>query len=139
MNIRLSSYADRTQGKVGFTIEQNGKILEEKIIKFKGNNIKENALHIIYLGLRACTSRVNHNDILVIEVQNRHLCEWLNGMVEYKGYDLWLDKVFTTLESLDCRYNFYFNNTPFVKKYMKDKGISKIEVSSIDDMMSDLE
>ena len=139
MNYRVSTYADRIGNNKGFIVEAEGKILEEKISKFEGNNIKENALQVVLQGLRACRNKVSHNDILLIEVQNVHLCNWLNGLKEYEGYNVWLDKIFELIETLDCRYLFYFNKKPFAKDYIKGKGVTKVEVSSIDDMMSDFE
>lgn len=139
MNYKVSTYANRVDKKRGFTIEAEGKILEEKISKFEGDNIKENALQTILQGIRACRSLPSHNDILIIEVQNIHLCNWLNGLQEYKEYNEWLDKIFELLETLDCRYSFYFNKKPFAKEYIKGKGITKVSVGSVDDMMSDFE
>lgn len=137
MNYKISTYADRVNGKIGFTLEAEGKVLDEKIQKFEGTNIKENALHCVYLGIKACSGKLQHNDLLMIEVQNIHLCEWLNGMVEYKGYDTWLDRVFGVLELLDCRYRFYFSKKPFCKEYMKGRGTTKVQVGSVDDMMAE--
>lgn len=139
MNYRLSTYADRVGRKIGYTLEAKGSVIDEKISKFKGNNIKENALEALYAGLCACRGRLKHEDLLMIEVQNVHLCNWLNGLIEYKDYSEGLDKVFAMLESLDCRYRFIFMLKPFVKGYMADKGITKVDVSSVDDLMSSFE
>lgn len=140
MNYRLCTFADRKGGKCGFVIENNGHILDSKIEKFVGSNIKENALHIIYLGLRACKNVVHHGDMLLVDVQNVHLCHWLNGAVEYKDYSDWLDRVFCTLETLDCRYRFYLDKgDSFIKKFVADNGVTKVSVGSIDDMMKEFE
>lgn len=137
MNYKLSTYADRVNGKVCFVIESGGKILNDKIISFKGTNIKENALSIIYQGIKSCSLLLEHEDILVIEVQNRNLCDWLNDEVEYKDYFTYLYKVFAVLELLDCRYLFHFVKNPLAKKYMKGKGLTQMEFSAVDDMMSE--
>lgn len=136
MNYRLSTYADRVGKKVGFTLELKGKVISEKIFRFKGTNIKENALEAIYAGLCACRGKLKHDDVLIVEVQNIHLCNWLNGLQEYKDYNEGLDNVFAMLESIDCRYRFIFVVKPYVKGYMSGKGFTKVEVTSIDDFMS---
>lgn len=139
MNYKLSTYADRVNGKVCFVIESRGKILYDKINSFKGTNIKENALDIIYQGIKSCSLLLEHEDILVVEVQNRNLCDWLNGEVEYKDYCTYLDKVFCALELLDCRYLFHFVKSPLAKKYMKGKGLTQMGFSAVDDMMSEFD
>lgn len=139
MNYKLSVYADRIHKKSGYVLLLNGSVLAEKVMRFRGDNIKENALSALYNGLLACKSQIHHNDVVVIEVQNQHLCNWLNGLVEYDGYADYLDKVFSVLEMFDCRYSFYFSKDVFAKKYISDKSFTSVKVGTIDDMMSDFE
>lgn len=139
MNYTISTYANRVEGNRGFVIESKGRILDEKISKFEGENIKENALQVILQGIRACRNLPTHDDILIIEVQNSHLCKWLNGAQEYSGYAEYLDPIFELIETLDCRYHFYYNNKPFAKSYIKGKDTTKVSVGSVDDMMADFE
>lgn len=139
MNCSLSVYADRVNGKVGYVIMSDGRIVSEKIGRFKGNNIKENVLQYVFLGLKDCRSRVHHEDILTVGVQNIHLYQWLNGMMEYKDYSTYLDKVFGVLELLDCKYRFYFSKNLYMKSYIQDRDLTGIKVSTVDDMMRDFE
>ena len=139
MNYKLRTYADRVQGKRCFILEGDGRVLSEKVSKFSGDNIKENALTCVYQGLIACKGVVTHDDILVIEVQNSHLCEWLNGLSEHKNYSEALEKVFDMLDKVDCRYRFCHDVEPTTKRYLKKSEITKVEVSSVDDMMKDFE
>lgn len=137
MNYKLSTYANRATGKSGYVISADGSILNSKVSKFVGNNIKENALRQVYFGLKACKNLVSHLDILIVEVQNSQIYNWLDGSIEYKEYTHWLDKIFEVLELLDCRYNFYFNANTFAKSFIKDKDFTKQAVCTLDDMMSD--
>lgn len=142
MNYKVSVYASRPHGKRCFLMESDGKSIQEKVSTFKGNNIKENALECVMQGLSACKPIVRHSDYVVIEIQNRHLAEWLNdfnGSTGYESYDIILDKIFNVLDNLDCRYNFVFVKEPYAKKYLLEARISKVAVSSVDDLMKDFE
>lgn len=139
MVYRVSTFANRVEGNRGYILESEGRIIGEKISKFQGDNIKENVLEVVLQGIRACRNNVAHEDYVIIEVQNTHLCDWLNGSVEYKEYSSSLDKIFEVIETLDCRYRFTFTKNPYAKKYIKGKGVSQVKVSSIDDLMSDFE
>ena len=101
MNYRLSCGTDRVKGKNCFVCESEGRELKSLVFKTISSNIKENILETIYRGIKGVRDMVSHNDILCIEVQNQHLCQWLSGEVEYKGYEDYLDKVFSVLESVD--------------------------------------
>ena len=139
MVYRVGTYANRVEGNRGYLLEVEGRVVDEKISKFQGDNIKVNALEVILQGIRACRSRVSHEDLVIIEVQNTHLCDWLSGSVEYKEYSDSLDKIFEVLETLDCRYRFTFNKSPYAKEYLKGKGVTQVKVSSVADLMADFE
>lgn len=137
MNIKLSVYSCRTKGKSGFAIYEKGSVVDSKVGSLSSSNIKEDVLISLVKGLRACRSRVQHEDILYIEIQNQHLCSWLSGLVEYKGYSTFLDEVFSVLESLDCRYKFMFVEKPTAKKLIEE-GKVELKGMSVDNAFSDL-
>lgn len=140
MNYRLSTYADRVHGKRGFVlIGERGGVVVEKITKFEGDNIKENALECISQGLSAVKNIVAHEDLLLIEVQNCHLCRWLDGSIENKSYSAGLDKVFAQIESIDCRYRYSMVAKPLAKFYMAGKDFTKLETVGVDDLMAEFE
>ena len=129
-NFRLSCYAGRTLGKCGYTIELEGAVLNKSVFKTPSDNSKECILEAIYRGLKAVKKSIKHEDLLIIEVQNVHLCEWLNGLKEYKGYEEYLDRVFLTLEGIDCSYRFVFVKKPFASYVVRNQGIDKLKASS---------
>jgi len=131
MNYRLSVAVKRPIGKVGFTLEVKGKTVESYVGKMATGNIKTEILSTIVKGLRVCRSHLCHEDILYIDVQNRHLQQWLDGFIEYKEYVEGLDEVFDVLESLDCRYKFVFNSNPYAGMFIERNSISTIKGSSI--------
>lgn len=135
MNYKLSIGVDRPKGKACYVLELGGREIDSKIQKIKSRNIKEEALNILEIGLRSCRSIVKHDDILIIDIQNRHLHQWLDESVEYNGYNESLDKVFDTLDTLDCRYRFSFNPKTYALKYIDKYGkTDTIQGSSIADM-----
>ena len=140
MNFTLSVIADRPKKKAGYVLLSEGKILVEKINKFSGNNIKENLFNQIILGLRECRSWLSHNDVLYIELlNNKYLKGWLVDNIDSKEYALFLDEIFEVLDSLDCKYKFFFTEKSFAKKYIDDRDYTKLKVSSLDDLMKDFE
>lgn len=138
MNVKLSVYSSRPKGKSGYAIYQNGVVVDKKIGNIVSTNIKEDALVSLTKGLRSCRSFISHDDILYIEIQNQHLCAWLSGCVEYKGYSKYLDDAFAVLESLDCRYKFMFVHKPTAKSII-EVGQSDVEGVSVESAFSDLE
>lgn len=135
MNIRLSCYASRKNGKNCWIVETNGDVIKSGLFKFQGDNIKENALLCVERGLRALRNTVRHDDCIQIEIQNVHLAEWLSGQREYSTYAKQLGKVFAVLEDLDCKYNFYFEKVPRAKRYGETHEIPKISLQTIADLL----
>ena len=131
MNYRLSVAVKRPMGKVGYTLDVKGRTVESYVGKMSTDNIKNEILSTIAKGLRMCRSYLTHDDILYIDVQNRHLQQWLDGFVEYKGYVDGLDEVFDVLESLDCRYKFVFNSNPYAGVYISKNEKTTLSGSSI--------
>ena len=50
MNIRLSCYASRKNGKNCWIVETNGEVIKSGLFKFQGDNIKENAISCVEKG-----------------------------------------------------------------------------------------
>ncbi len=139
MNIKISCFADRTKGFVASTVEVNGNVQKSKVDKFIGTNIKENAIRACINGLQLAKGVVFHDDLLTIEIQNRHLAEWIAGAVEYKGYTDSLDKLFELLDSIDCRYIVAFVEEPYAKTFGASHGYTKKEFTTVENLISDLE
>jgi len=138
MNYRVSCGVDRPCQKQGFVIEQSGKTEKEVVMKLYSDNLKESVLDCIYHALKEVKPLVKHEDVVIVEVQNAHLVDWLSGLVEYKGYEKELDLVFEVLESIDCRYRFVFCKTPFIKKYLRGMELTEtLKTSSIKDLMGE--
>lgn len=138
MNIKLSTYASRVKGKIGFCVYVGGRVKDSLSVHNDISNIKEACLTALERGLRSCRNLVSHDDILYIEIQNSHLCEWLDGQKEYKGYSEGLDSVFAVLETLDCRYRFVFNGNPECKGFVEE-GKTEVKGVSVEDAFADLE
>ena len=139
MNYKLSVHADRVSEKDCFILLKEGRVIAEKVSRFFGDSIKENVLQTLYQGFLACRGVLTHDDILVIEIQNRHVHSWLSGLVDYDEYGAYLDKVFDVLETLDCRYKFFFTDKPFAKQYAKKRNFTREKMSSVADLMSEFE
>lgn len=137
MNYKLSTYADRVKGKRGFLLIKGGAVTASKVSKFEGDNIKENALEVIVQGITVVRNEIAHEDLLIIEVQNSHLCNWLSGSVEYREYSVGLDKVFAQLDTVDCRYRFVYESKPLAKGYVADNEPTKMDTVGLDDLMSE--
>lgn len=132
MNIKLSVYTNRVKGKSGYVVFIDGRGRSTEVSGMVSINIKEDILTKLAKGLRQCRQYVSHKDILYIEIQNQHLCNWLNGKVEYKSYNTYLDEVFEVLESLDCRYKFVFVKEPVMKRLIHSEVTSSPNSSLID-------
>ena len=137
MNCRLSCGADRKIGKIGFTYEKSGRVVKSGVFKTVSSNAKENMLESIIRGMRVCRNEIQHDDLLVIEVHNQHLAQWLSGEIVYKGYEDYLDRLFDTLESMDCRYKFSYVAKPYALEYIKTHEISREKLSSMNSLMEE--
>lgn len=141
MNYLLSVYANRVTGVNNVELSCGGVIEKSYTGKFEGDNIKENVLRCIHRGLRFAAACVKHDDRLYIEVQNRHLVDWLMGRKEYKGYDSLLDTVFDDIEQVDCQYKYLFEPAPRAKKatVKKEKVVVDTPSVCVDMMMEEFE
>lgn len=139
MNIKVSCFADRTNGLVTSTVEVGGNVRKSKVVRFSGSNIKENAIRACINGLQLARGIVSHKDLLTIEVQNQHLAGWIAGAVEYKGYTDYLDNLFSLLDSIDCRYIVSFVKEPYAKLFGIHHGCTKTKFTTVGNLVSDLE
>lgn len=131
MNYRLSCYADRRVNKLCILLESEGKIIEKEVVKTSNTNLKVCMLESIHKGIKIARNLVKHKDLLIIEAQNNHLVEWLNGRSEYKGYEEFLDLVYSELESVDCRYRFVYNDMKVAKKVLNECDVKKETLQGI--------
>lgn len=139
MNYKLSAYADRPNGVCHVELVCNNRVVKEYTSKFFGNNIKENIFKIVERGLRLASNVVTHNDLLTIELQNRHVVDWLSGKKEYKEYNEWLDLVSSTLETLDCTYMYVFSAEPRAKRGTSFKTTTQLATVGVSSLVEDLE
>lgn len=119
-NIKVSTFYNRVKSTGAFSIEKEGRIIGEKTFKLQEENLKRGSLVVIEKALRTVKLICKHEDTLYIEVQNQHLCNWLAGLEEKKGYEVDLDKVFSTLQSIDCRYKFLFISSNSASKLVEN-------------------
>lgn len=139
-SIKVSTFYNRVKSIGAYSIEKEGRIVDsgEKTFRLQEGNLKKGSLVVIEKALRIVKLVCKHEDILYIEVQNQHLCSWLSGLEEKKGYEAELDKVFSTLQGIDCRYKFLFVPSNSASKLV-EKGIEENNgCVSFSDAMKDL-
>lgn len=139
MNYRVSTAFNRVTSTGSFAIERAGETVYANVFPSSHLNVKKGILNTISRSLRVAKQYVSHEDTMFIEVQNQHLCEWLSGLVEYKGYLEDLDGVFSVLESIDCRYRFIYVKEPYAKSLEKKVGYSGVKGGSLIDAINELE
>lgn len=131
MNIVLSCTADKKIGKGAYLIRKGGKRVVSETFSIYGKDseatLKEYVFDSLIRGLRNVRSQVEHNDLLLIELPNIHMVEWLNGTKEYKGYNKYLDEISDIIDTLDCRYLFSKGSVKDVKKMLSEKNEVKVE------------
>lgn len=137
MNYRLSCCASRVDEKCCFVLELGGVVVDSMVIPFKGSNIKINTLDIIERGIRCAKVHVKHDDLLVLEIQNRHVRGWLSGESAYNDYFEEVDRVLEVLDSTDCKYRMLFVPKPYASEYLKKNDISRVKSSSASSVMAE--
>lgn len=115
MNVVLTCYAKK--GKGSFTIEREGKTVYKDVFNINkvGVTLKEYIFEVITKGLKVARTFINHDDLLLICLQNGHMVEWLNGSKDYKDYSKYLDVVYDIIDTLDCKYLFTLSNVKKAK------------------------
>ena len=137
MNYRLSCCASRVDAKCCFVLELGGVVVDSMVTPFKGSNIKINTLDIIERGIRCAKVHVKHDDLLVLEIQNRHVRGWLSGESAYNDYFEEVDRVLEVLDSTDCKYRMLFVPKPYASEYLKKNDISRVKSSSASSVMAE--
>lgn len=137
MNYRLSCYASRVDEKCCFVLELGGVVVDSIVTPFKGSNIKINMLDIIERGIRCAKVHVKHDDLLVLEIQNRHVKGWLSGESAYNDYFEEVDRVLDVLDSTDCKYRMLFVPKPYASEYLKKNDVSRVKSSSASSVMAE--
>ena len=136
MNIRLSCVADVKKYKGAFIIYKGGRAEVSNVfaIPNKGfeSKLKEYTFESLIRGLRNVRGMVNHDDLLLIELPNGHMVDWLNGKKEYKGYNEYLDIVSEIMDTLDCRYLFTKSSVKDAKRLI-DLEVTKVQTQGIVD------
>lgn len=135
MNIILSCYANKEKGSI--VIEKGGKIEYKEVFKInkKDSTLKEYIFESLIKGLRKVRTYVSHDDLLLVCLQNSHMCEWLNGSKDYKDYSEYLDTVYPILESIDCRYLFSHTDVKKAKLVAKEE-IKKETLTGVSSLMN---
>lgn len=131
MNIVLSCYANK--GKASFVLEKGGKVINKEVFSLNKNgkeHLKEFIFEAIIRGLKNTRPAVRHEDLLLIKVQNSNIVDWLNGGKEYKGYESYLDDIFSIVETLDCRYLFSYMSVEKAKKLL-ESDIDKVKLENV--------
>lgn len=129
LNIRLVCTSNNKRG--AFVIYKDGRVASKDSFSIpnKGNEamLKEYVFESVIRGLRNVRGFVSHDDLLLIEVPNNHMAEWLNGSKEYKGYSKYLDEISDIIDTIDCRYMFAKSDVREAKKLLDEKISIKVE------------
>lgn len=140
-NYRVSVSYNRVKSACAYVIETSGFTRASKVAPKVNSNVKKGVLEVLEVALRETKPMVSHDDIVIIEIQNKHLCEWLTGLVEYKDYVVEMDAVFDVLENMDCKYRFIYVKEPYAKDFMTRNEVEKElkGCSSLTDIMKEFE
>lgn len=104
----------------GFALVRDGKSLIAKA--FTGRNKRELLLRNLQRGVVAGKDFVKHNDILIIEINDSYVYNWLKEDSPNTNY---LDQFTAThiaLNKLICKYRFVLNTKPIVNRLELEKA-----------------
>lgn len=138
MNIILSCYANK--GKASFVLEKSGRVIDKEVFSVPLDDkvyLKEFIFEAIIRGLKSARNVVEHEDLLLIGVQNNHVADWLNGHKEVKDYAYYLDDIFKIIDTMDCRYRFSCTSVAKAKKALEE-GVSKVKLDSAVSLFKDM-
>ena len=139
MNIILESYYSRINQKSSYTIFKNGKTIYGKLRKCKKESMKEGIFEALYRALIGVKNEVNHEDNLIIVLQNQHVVKWLKDRDGYQGYEYWVEKCLDLLEMLDCKYKIIFKNKYACMNYVIETELEKVTYSTMEDILKEEE
>ena len=131
MNIILNCCAEK--GWAGYSLEKSGRVIEKDSYKLPtddSSKLKEFVFDAIIKGLKVARMHINHDDLLLIALQNAHMVEWLNGSRDYQGYEKYLDDISDIIETLDCRYLFAKKDMKKVKKMLSEYSKKEVLTSA---------
>lgn len=134
-NIKLECFASVVKGKKGFSIEKDGKTLHREVTYLSAKDLKEGMFLALKDGLQMVKSKVTHEMVLMIVVQNRHVADWLNEMNDY-GCNRFIevsDIVFDLIDELDCKYRVVYLQNYNTKKYVLNNDPVKEKTVGLED------
>lgn len=104
----------------GFALVRDGKSLVAKA--FTGRNKREVLLQNIQRGVVAGKDFVKHNDILIIEINDSYVYNWLKEDSPNTNYLDQFTATHTALNKLICKYRFVLNTKPIVNRLELEKA-----------------
>lgn len=104
----------------GFALVRDGKSLVAKA--FTGRNRRELLLRNLQRGVVAGKDFVKHNDILIIEINDSYVYNWLKEDSPNTNYLDQFTATHVALNKLICKYRFVLNTKPIVNRLELEKA-----------------
>jgi len=104
----------------GFALVRDGKSLVAKA--FTGRNKREVLLRNLQRGVVAGKDFVKHNDILIIEINDSYVYNWLKEDSPNTNYLDQFTATHVALNKLICKYRFVLNTRPIVNRLELEKA-----------------
>lgn len=104
----------------GFALVRDGKSLIAKA--FTGRNKRELLLRNLQRGVVAGKDFVRHNDILIIEINDSYVYNWLKEDSPNTNYLDQFTATHVALNKLICKYRFVLNTKPIVNRLELEKA-----------------
>lgn len=104
----------------GFALVRDGKSLIAKA--FTGRNKREVLLRNLRRGVVAGKDFVKHNDILIIELNDSYVYNWLKEDSPNTNYLDQFTATHVALNKLICKYRFVLNTKPIVNRLELEKA-----------------
>lgn len=104
----------------GFALVRDGKSLIAKA--FTGRNKRELLLRNLQRGVVAGKDFVKHNDILIIEINDSYVYNWLKEDSPNTNYLDQFTATHVALNKLICKYRFVLNTKPIVNRLELEKA-----------------
>ena len=104
----------------GFALVRDGKSLVAKA--FTGRNKRAVLLRNLQRGVVAGKDFVKHNDILIIEINDSYVYNWLKEDSPNTNYLDQFTATHVALNKLICKYRFVLNTKPIVNRLELEKA-----------------
>lgn len=104
----------------GFALVRDGKTLIAKA--FTGRNKRQLLLQNLQRGIIAGKDLVKHEDILIIEVNDSYVYNWLKEDAPNSKYLDQFTATHVALNKLICKYRFVLNDKPIVNRLELEKS-----------------